>query len=33
MIDDRTLGKLEKVISKSYIKDLEDIIVYQNEDG
>lgn len=33
MIDDRTLAKIEKFIPKSYIKDLEDVIVYQNEDG
>jgi len=33
MIDDRTLEKIEKFIPKSYIKDLEDVIVYQNEDG
>jgi hypothetical protein len=33
MIDNRTLEKIEKFIPKSYIKDLEDVIVYQNEDG
>jgi|688.fasta_scaffold368236_2 hypothetical protein len=33
MIDDKTLAKIEKFIPKSYIKDLEDVIVYQNEDG
>jgi len=33
MIDDNTISRIEKIIPKSYIKDLEDVIVYQNADG
>lgn len=33
MIDDNTISRIEKIIPKSYIKDLEDVIVYQNPDG
>jgi len=33
MIDAKAIEKLEKFIPKSYVQDLQNVIVYQNEDG